>query len=252
MIDVLIVENEASSAAALNALISTLSNVRVNAICSSVGAASEQIRKNRPQIVLLDVELDGESGFDLLERFPSPGFEIIFITAYSSYALRAIKHACLDYLLKPVDLDELKLAFNKFSQKEHLTYSSQLQLLLENIRHPKRNKVSIPVSGGYEFINLADIVMCRAEANYSTIFCKTGEKIVCSKNLGSLEDMIDDKDFFRCHKSFLINIQHIRKFWQRERPHVVLLNDLEAEVSLRKKDKLLELVRASSPKGGAA
>ena len=246
MIKVLIVENEVESSRALTSLLEThFTNIKLIGVCPDVASAVKRVRLLTPEIIFLDIELNGESGFDLLEKIESPTFEVIFTTAFSDYALRAIKHACLDYLMKPVGVEELKSAIDKFHQKEKLnSYKEQVKILLENIKRPVHEaKICIPVSGGYVFVNKSDIVMCKAEANYSMLHSVGGEKIICSKNLGALEDMLGDDTLFRCHKSYLINIDYVKKFWRKESPHVVLYNELEAEVSSRKKDELLTRMR---------
>lgn len=240
IIEVLIVENEAESAHVLTSLLKDhFANIHVLGVCPDITTATQYLQSASPDIVFLDVELDGESGFDLFEKTLTRTFETIFITAFPNYAVRAIKHACLEYLLKPVRLDELAEALRKFNEKRTLaTYAKQVEVLLHNLKKPNEPKLCIPVSGGFVYLNRSEIVMCQAEGNYTALYSLGAEKILCSKNIGSLEDMLDDENMVRCHKSYLVNINYVTKILTREDCRAYLKGGYTAEVSQRKKDEL--------------
>ncbi len=248
MIKSLIIENEIEAANALTSLLDThCKNVSVIGVHSSISSALEAINTHIPDLIFLDVELEGESGFDLFKKTSEFNFEVIFTTAFSDYAVRAIKHACLEYLLKPVQKDELIIAVKKFSERQKLSgYREQVEILLQNLKKPFDTKLCIPVSGGFVYLNKSEIIMCQAEANYTLIHSLTSEKVLCSKNIGLLEEMIDDDNMFRCHKSYLVNINYIKRIQKKDDFRAYMQGGLYAEVSQRKKDELHEKLKKIS------
>lgn len=169
---------------------------------------------------------------------------VIFTTAFPDYAVRAIKYACLEYLLKPIQQDELIEAIRKFKEKSTLVaHPQQIETLLHNLKEPNKPKLCIPISGGFAYLNKSEIVMCKAEANYTLIYGLGGEKLLCSKNIGSIEEMLDDENMVRCHKSYLININYVKKIQTRDDCRAYLTDGLFAEISQRKKEELREKLR---------
>jgi len=245
MIKSLIIENEVEAANALTSLLNThCKNVSVIGVHSSISSALDAINTHFPELIFLDVELEGESGFDLFEKTSGFDFEVIFTTAFSDYAVRAIKHACLEYLLKPVQKDELIVAVKKFSERQKLSgYREQVEILLQNLKKPTDAKLCIPVSGGFVYLNKSEIIMCQAEAIYTLIHSLSSEKVLCSKNIGLMEEMIDDDNMFRCHKSYLVNINYIKRTQKKDNYRVYIPDGLSAEVSQRKKDELHEKLK---------
>jgi two-component system LytT family response regulator len=245
MIKAIIVENEAGAANALSKLIQLhCPEVELMGIFNKVADAVKAVSIHSPQLVFLDIELNEESGFDLLEKIESPNFDVVFTTAYSSYALRAIKASCLDYLLKPIAVDELKAVIQKVNKKQNLSdFPAQLRNLMQTLKNPEHEpKLCIPSSDGYVFLEKSEIVMCQAEGNYTIIYNLAGEKIICSKNIGFIEELLDSH-MFRCHKSFLINVDHVKKFEGGDNMRVLLKSGLQAEVSTRKKHEFLERLK---------
>jgi two-component system, LytTR family, response regulator len=240
IVEVLVVENEAGAAQALTSLLQNhFTNIRLLGICENIASATRYLQSTSPDIVFLDVELNGESGFDLFEKTQTRNFDVIFTTAFPNYAVRAIKYACLEYLLKPVQLEDLTQAMLKFKEKKTLAaYAQQIETLLHNLRKPSEPKLCIPVSGGFVYLNKSEIVMCEAEGNYTTVYSLGAEKLLCSKNIGSVQDMLDDENMVRCHKSYLININHVTKVLTKEDCRAYLKGGFTAEVSQRKKDEL--------------
>lgn len=243
MIKAIIVENDPETGEALLAMLRMhCDDVEVAGTFRDSINVLKHLRNHPTDIVFLDIELDGETAFDLLEQIPSPAFEIVFTTAFSGYALRAIKHACLEYLLKPVSKDDLVMAIRKFRNKREAGNSiQQLQVLLQNLKKPpEETKLCIPVSDGFHLLNKSAIVMCQAEANYTVVHSASSERIICSKNLGFVEEMIDEKTLFRCHKSYLINLNYVERFLRKDSLTLQLAGGLTAEVSHRKKGELME------------
>ena len=195
--------------------------------------------------MFLDIELNnGETAFSFLQQIQDPNFEIIFTTAYDQYCLQAIRCSCLEYLLKPIVADDLVAAVQKFNKKKNFSwYKQRLEALLYNLNNPvARGKITIPTLDGFVIIHKAEIETCIAEANYTLIYTSQGEKIISSKNLGFIEDMISGKNFFRTHKSFLVNLDHIKKFERKDGYKLVMKSGNTAEVSSRKKDELIQKI----------
>jgi two-component system LytT family response regulator len=243
MIQAVIIENEIASLNNFKRLLQLhAKDVTVLDTYYNIAAAVEGIAVQKPQLIFLDIELNNENGFDLFKHIPDPMFEVIFTTAYNDYALRAIKASCLEFLVKPVESEDLKNAIEKFRKKTSVQISKeQVQVFLSNISgNEATHRLVIPTTEGYSFLNITDIVMCEAEGNYTTICSSDGNKLICSKNIGTIEDILDDKYFFRCHKSFLVNLRHVKKLSKGESHELLLSHKLVAKVAHQKKEELLE------------
>jgi len=225
--------------------------VQVVFTASSPKEALKLLPNEDIDILFLDVEMQGETGFDLLEQLEDVSFDVIFTTAHSEYAIQAIRFSAIDYLLKPIDPEELvsavqKAAARKPSQKAE-TSAEQIKLLMQMIKHQDSvpNRITIPTLDGFIFINVADIIHCLGDTNYTNIFLNTGQKILSSKSLKVYEELLSPYNFFRIHKSHLINISYLKKYIKGDGGRVVLNDGTELEVSRRKKeDFLLKLGRS--------
>ena len=205
----IVVDDEKPSREALSTYIRDYCpDVEIVAECDSVKPAYNAIMQYQPQIVFLDIEMPNGNGFDLLQLFKKPAFKVIFVTAYSEYAIRAFRFSAVDYLLKPVKVDELVEAVNKAKiEFEHEQATQKLQVLLENISsgNSKIHQVVIPDSKGFNVLKLDDLIMCEADG-YCTHFYLTGKrKITSTKSLKHFEEMFDKSEIFKVHRSFLIN-----------------------------------------------
>lgn len=216
-------------------------DMKVLGRAQTINEATELINKVKPQVVFLDVELNGELGFRLFDIFPEPSFEVIFCTAHEKYAVKAIKLSCFDFLIKPVLVEDLQAAVNKLQNKLNSSVNSKrIQVLLDNFVTKEYKKIAIPSSNSIEFINTADIVCCEAESKYTTVYTVQGEKIVSSKNIGEFEELLNPELFFRSHKSWLVNLSFVKKFIKTENK-LLLSNNMQIDVSTRKKDEFLSL-----------
>lgn len=244
MVTALIVEDEKENAELLKELLRTYCpQVKVVGHATDVSAAAVQIRARQPELVFLDVELNGELSFRLFEVFPNADFGVIFTTAHEKYALTAIKTSCIEYLLKPVNYKELRAAVEKFEQKQQLSVNQKkIEILLSNLSTsgPVLNRIAIPSSEGYSFLSAAEIMYCEASVNYTHVITSRNENILSTKTLKEFEEMLSASNFFRCHKSWLINLNFIRKFLRSD-SQVQMVNDKLIDVSVRKKDEFLKL-----------
>jgi two-component system LytT family response regulator len=202
------------------------------------------IKKHKPQLIFLDIEMPRMNGFEMLNELKEKNFHIIFTTAYDQYAIKAIKYAAFDYLLKPVDIEELKSAIERISNGLPLQTNKQAELLQQNIQHPKKqlNKLAIPTLEGLLFFDINDIIQLEANSNYTIIHFSGKEKITASKTLKDFEDILPTDTFFRTHHSHLINLNYIKKYIKGDGGQIEMQNGNYVDVSRRKKEEFLKAI----------
>lgn len=242
MVQCIIVDDELKSRESLQILLEDFcNNVKVLALCQNVAEAIKAIETHQPDVVFLDIQMQRETGFDLLTKIGSINFEVIFTTAYSEYAIKAFKFSAIDYLLKPIDIEELKKSIEKVENKLVGNFSLRLEQLIQNLK-PTTNqnyKLALPTSDGLIFIKIEDIIYCEASSNYTLIFTNDEKKHLVSRTLKEYEDLLSDHNFFRIHNSFLINLNCIKKYVRGEGGYVTMSNDVSLDVSKRKKESFL-------------
>lgn len=243
MIHCLIIDDESDAREALKLAVEKYCpEVEVIAACETPKKGLEAILNLQPDLVFLDVEMPGMSGFDLLQQLEDISFAVIFVTAYNRYAIKAIKFSALDYLLKPVDPDDLVRAVRKAKDWQHqkeLTF--RYQSVLSNIKNQQLNmdKLAIPDSEGIIFVETADIICCRADGNYTMLYLIGGKTILVSKPLKDFEAMLSNHGFSRVHHAALINMKHIQKYVKGDGGYVILSDNHHVDVSRRKKEAFL-------------
>lgn len=215
-------------------------HVEVVDMADSAKTGVELIKKENPDLVFLDIEMPHGTGFDLLESFKGDiKFEVVFTTAYDQYAIQAIKFAALDYLLKPIDIAELKEAIKRVEEKMAGADSAKnFEIFLENLREGSK-KIALPTANGISFIDTQDIIRCEASGNYTCFYLKSQEKILVSRTLKEFEDMLVQHDFYRIHNSHLVNLNHVLKYVKLGGDMVVMSDGSQIEISRRKKDGFL-------------
>jgi two-component system LytT family response regulator len=243
MIRCLLVDDEVKNLENLKILLQDFcQNVEVVAQCQTVDDALSAIREHRPDVVFLDIQMQRETGFDLLARVDRVDFDVIFITAHSEYAIKAFKFSAIDYLLKPIDIEELKRALVRVEKKSNTDMAGRLEQLFQNLK-PKNgsaHKIAIPIADGLIFVNVDNIVYCEASSNYTQIFLGDGKKYVVSRTLKEYEELLAEHEFFRIHNSFVINLNAIKKYVRGDGGYVVMNNDVTLDVSKRRKEAFLE------------
>lgn len=211
--------------------------------CSSAEEVLDQLKKGKPDILFLDIEMPGMNGFELLEHIDRPEFEIIFTTSYSEYAIKAIKHSALDYLLKPIDKDELIYAVQKAAKNKTYVPSSRIEHLLELLEAKKSAKrFAVSTSEGLIMLNAADIAYCESDGPYCKFYFVNNKTLTTSKTLKEAEEFLQDCDFFRIHHSYLINMKFVDKYIRGEGGEVVLANGKKLPVSRTRKQEFLLLL----------
>ncbi len=240
----IIVEDEKrSSDVLINLLEKYCSEIEIISVQPTVKQAIEAIETDKPELIFLDVELPDASGFKVIESFPDNPFSVIFVTAYEHYAIKAIKACALDYLLKPVDIDDLIAAVGKVrSEMLAPQMETRKEIFLYNHKQESifKHKIALATGEGLLFVRQEDIVLCKAEGNYTLFHLTSKEKVLVSKPLNYFEEILDDELFCRTHQSFLVNLSHIKKY-VRGRGGVLIMNDdSTVEVSVRLKADLLD------------
>lgn len=206
------------------------------------------IKKLQPDVIFLDVQVHDKTGFDLLEKFDETNFDIIFTTAYDKYAVQAFKFSALDYLLKPVDPDDLLQAVGKLEGKRSKNASARkIEVLLHNVNALQgvSKRISIPTVNGFVFLNIADIVRCESHINYTTIHQKNGEKHTVAKTLKEFEDILGDFNFHRVHNSHLVNLAYLKSYNKGKGGYICLADNTEIAVSSRRKEGFLKTLSKS-------
>lgn len=222
-------------------------DIEILAECESVESALAVLESLQPDVLFLDVEMPGATGFELLKSLgEDTPFQVIFTTAHSEYAIEALRGGAFDYLLKPVQEDELARALERLRQKRaskqpESPQSGGIAALLKSLQtlQDKDKKLPVPTAEGVLFLPVADIIRAEAAGSYSTIYLTGKQKLMTSKNLTELEDMLDSDDFCKVHKSHLVNLRYVSKYIRGEGGILVLTDGSEIDVARRKKEELL-------------
>jgi two-component system LytT family response regulator len=219
--------------------------VEIVALCENAQHGIDAIKTLKPDLIFLDIQMPGMSGFDLLQHLAPVTFEVIFVTSYDKYAVKAFKFSALDYLLKPLDPDELIQAVHKVKHKsDAINITHRFESLLNNIHFKagKIDKVAIPTHDGIDFFNTDDIIYCQAEGSYTTLFMLGNRKELVARTLKDFENLLGSSGFCRVHNSSLINLKHVQKYIKGEGGYVILAEGHHADISRRKKDEFLNIL----------
>jgi len=201
------------------------------------------IEKLKPQILFLDIEMPRMDGFEMLRQIDNKDFHIIFTTAYDQYAIKAIKYAAFDYLLKPVDIEELKAAVDKAHQRTTQLTSKKLETLEHNLQSLQTlNKLAIPTLEGYLFFDISHIIHLEAQSNYTAIYFTDYPKLIASRTLKDFEDLLPSEIFFRPHHSHIINLNYIKRYIKGDGGQIEMQNGNFVTVARRKKDEFLKTI----------
>jgi two-component system LytT family response regulator len=240
----LIIDDEAHIRSTLKRLLDQVCpQVKVVGEAHSVATGITAIREKSPDLVLLDIQMDDGTGFDLLNHYNTIDFKVIFITAYEKYALQAFGFSAVDYILKPVDPEKLADAVKRAEHLVQGTFNNQLGVLRDNLNpeNKQKRKLVLKTQENVYLVNVPDIIHCESDGSYTIFHTVEGEQILVSKGLRDYEELLTDHGFFRAHRSHLINLQHIKRFEKLEGGQVVLTRDLKVPVSSRSRERLMQL-----------
>jgi len=244
MIKAVIVDDERDAIESIRLILhENFSDITVIGTAQSVEEAIKVISNSNPDIVFLDIEMPGGNGFDVLEGLSQRNFNLIFVTAYNQYAIKAFKYSAIDYILKPIDIDDFVKAVKKAStiRNEEDKIDDKISTLLHNLKSTKPEKIALSTSDGIEFVKIINIIQIQAEGSYSTLKLIDQSELVVSKNLGEFESLLEDHPFFRPHQSHLINLLHVKKV-TRYGNEIMMEDGSIAFLSRRKKNQFMDLM----------
>lgn len=242
MLKVLLIDDEERATDALRLMIEkTIPEINQVMICNDSRKAADMIHHYQPGLIFLDIQMPHMNGFDVLEKMPNKNFKIIFTTAYNEYAIRAIRFSAFDYLLKPIDIEELQDSVKRFLENTS-DYKQQYELLknvMHNIQAPSADqfRLALPTREGVHFLDPADIIRCEAIGNYTKFFVTGSTTYLMSRTLGDFDALLTPQNFIRTHKSHLVN----RKFisFINHDGFAVLHDNSKVEISRRRKEEVL-------------
>ena len=244
MLKAVIVEDEPMSREILSGYITKYCpDVNVVGMADSVATGIETIRKQKPDILFLDVEMPKGNGFDLLEQIGDIDFETVFVTAFGNYAIQALNYSAAYYILKPVSIDELIQAVDKIkTQKQKNQLSLHTKVLLENMRTNTNQdyKIVLPLQDGFEVVKVKDIVHCKANDNFTDFHFVSKSKMMICRTLKFYEELLGDSGFMRVHKSHLVNLDHVVKYTRGKGGQLTMADGSTVDVSTNRKDELME------------
>ena len=243
MLRSIIIDDEPQNATILKNDIEThCSSVQIVSVCYSAKEGIMSIKKEKPDLVFLDIEMPWMNGFEMLEMLDEIHFCIIFTTAHDQFAAKAFRISAIDYLLKPIDVNDLKEAVKKAAEKiQQRSGVENIANLLQNIKQPEGNqRIAFPGREGFEFIEAGKVIYAQAEGSYTHVFLNDKRKLVISKTLSDIEEMLPPELFHRIHHSTLVNLSHVTHLFKSDGGYVVLENGEKLAVSKSKKDSLME------------
>jgi two-component system LytT family response regulator len=239
----IIIDDEVNAVDFINTIIGEYCpELEVVGKAQNVTEGVRKIMESKPDLVFLDVEMPNGTGFDLLAHFPEKEFDVVFITAFNHYAIKAIKFSAVDYILKPININEFIEAVGRVLQKRSSTSArgnDNFKILMENLKTSTPSRLAIPTSDGMEYLNPKEILRIEADRSYSWFFLAGNRKILVSKNLKEFQDLLGDRYFFRSHNSHLINLKYVRRFIRREGGYIEMQDGAHIPISRNRKDLFL-------------
>lgn len=244
----IIIEDEAASRETLrNYLTKYCPQVEILDECKDINEGQASIEKHQPDFIFLDVEMPFGNAFDLLERIDNINFKIVFVTAYSNYAVKALNYSASYYILKPIDIEDLEAAVEKIQEELKETATSDLHLqtkvLLENLKSNTNKKVVLPTLEGFEVVDMEDIIRMEANDNFTNFYLKDKSKQVICRTLKFYEDVLKDSGFMRIHRSHIVNLNYIKNYKKGKGGQVELIDGSVVDVSSSRKEELLNFFK---------
>ncbi|HEY5462026.1 MAG TPA: LytTR family DNA-binding domain-containing protein [Hanamia sp.] len=245
MIRAVIIDDEKNNIDNLIGLLKKYSlNVDVTGIAMNADDGVKVILNDHPDLLFLDIQMPDKNGFDVLRALPQHPFEVIFVTAYDQYGIQAVKFAAIDYLLKPINPEELKISIAKVEDKLNKKKGNlQLENLMELIKNKdskNEHKLALATTKEIRFVNTKNIVRCESSNAYTKFFLTDGKSIMVSKPIFEYEELLNDYDFIRCHQSHLVNKKFIKSFIKEDGGHLLLEDNTQIPVSRSKKENVLK------------
>jgi two-component system LytT family response regulator len=244
MINAILIDDEKHCLETLRMMLNRYcKDVHIIEECSSAKKGLEAIERHSPDLIFLDIEMPIMNGFELLQRLPEIPFAVIFTTSYDQYAIKAIKFSALDYLLKPIDPEELISAVAKVSSRKQLPGAEQFNILLKQIKQKGAGfeKIAIPTLEGFELIRADQIIRCEADDNYTHVFLKNKNKIVSSRMLKEMEELLQEFRYFeRVHNSHLVNMNEVSKYIRGDGGYLLMSDGSTVSISKSRRESLIK------------
>ncbi len=240
LIKTIIIDDEEDARQMLRLLLKKYTSIEIIGEAASVEEGIALIETSNPMLVLLDIELTDGTGFDLLNYFPEAEFQVVFVTAYDEFAIKAFKYNAIDYLLKPIDPLELEKVVQKVQKGLQPDWAKQVDALLSTVKERKIEKVLLGTSEGIHVVKLSEISHIEAEGSYSNIFLINKERLIVSKNMKELESLLDPNLFFRTHQSHIVNLNFVKKILKDEGGLILLQDNSKVPISRRRKEDFLK------------
>lgn len=238
----IIIDDEKHCIKTLTTLLETnFPEVKILATCSESIKAYDLIQQQQPDFIFLDIEMPLLNGFDLLSKFENLFFDVVFTTAYDTYAVKAIKYSALDYLLKPVGKEDLAAAIEKIKSKQSSISKAQLQMASAVHNRQLPDTIALPTADGLTFASVTDIVFCIADGSYTRMSMTDKSEILLSKTLGDVEELLSEYPFFRIHHSTLINLKQVKKYIKGEGGEVMMSNGQSLQIARTRKNDFLNI-----------
>jgi two-component system, LytTR family, response regulator len=249
MINAVIIDDEPHNIDNLKSLLHEyFKEVEISETAINAESAREIILQNKPDLVFLDIQMPDKNGFELLQSLPDYSFDVIFVTAFDNYGIQAVKFAAIDYLLKPISIEELKTAVKKvIEKKEKRNQNLQLENLIQLLKNNQQeHRIALPSAQEIKYVNPADIIRCESNNNYTTFYFASGEKLVVSKPIYFYEELLQDYNFIRCHQSHLVNKKYIMSLVKEDGGYLLLKDKTQLPISKQKKEIIKTLFQKSS------
>lgn len=246
MLNAIIIDDENRAIKTLQLILNEYcKDVNVIDTANSALEAIKKINNKLPDLIFLDIEMPNGNGFDVVEAFPKRNFDVIFVTAYNNYALKAIKFAVADYILKPIDIEEVVASINKIIERKKQSIKNQpdLTTLIQNIKNQTQRKISIPTTNGIEFVLLNEILYVEADRSYCKIFLTQKRSIMISKSMNEIEQLLPENEFIKIHKSHIVNLAFVKKLLRTDGGTVELIDGTQLLIAKTKKEEFTSLLQ---------
>jgi len=243
MLRAIIIDDEPNAVLSIELIITEYcTDIEIVGKAHSAVSGKKQILEKNPDFIFLDVDMPRGSGFDMLEMLPEINFDIVFVTAYSDYAIKAFKYSAIDYILKPIDIDDLLNSIEKIKKRRQNKNISNVNydVLLQNIKSKSPKTIAIPNLSGIDFVDVDKVIRLKAEGSYTKIYIKDQDYILASKNLKEYQELLSEDDFFRPHNSHLINLANVKRYIQKDGGYIEMSDGSVVPMSRRKKELFLE------------
>ncbi len=238
----IIIDDEKHCIKTLSSLLKTnFPEVNILTTCLDSTKAYDLIQQYKPDFIFLDIEMPLLNGFDLLSKFEHLFFDVVFTTAYDSYAIKAIKYSALDYLLKPISKEDLAAAIEKIRTKQSSISKAQVQMATAVRNKQLPDTIALPTTDGLSFASVNDIIYCTADGSYTRMYMTDKSEILLSKTLGDVDELLSEYNFFRIHHSTLINLKQVKKYIRGEGGEVIMSNGQSLQVARTRKADFLNV-----------